>query len=169
MLDNFCAVGHALGAAEIVNLVAEAPHDDGGMVAVAEDHGVEIGLPVGGEIDAVILGKFSVGPAIAGFVDDEQAEAVAGVEKGGGGGIVVQRTALKPAAFNSSTRRVSARLKAATPRGPLSSWTQAPYILRGWPLRRKPLSTEAEMVRTPKVVWRVSTILPLDEAMVTAR
>ena len=52
------------------------------MIAVAQDHAFEIALPPVLEIEVVVLGIFvACLPAVERFVNDEHAEAIAGIEE----------------------------------------------------------------------------------------
>ena len=65
-----------------VNFVADAPEEDAWMIAVAQNHAFKIALPPLLEVEVIILRIFVAGfPAIKSFVDDEHAEAIAGVEE----------------------------------------------------------------------------------------
>ena len=59
------------------------PGDDGGMVAVAQHHGVDITLPPILEELRIVVLCFALGPDIEGLVEDQEAETVASVQKGG--------------------------------------------------------------------------------------
>ncbi len=76
------------GVALLDDLVADAPHHDGRVVAVAADHGAEVGLVPPREIDGVVVLLFRNGPGVEGLDLDEEAHAVAEIEQLGGGGIV---------------------------------------------------------------------------------
>lgn len=71
-----------------VHFVADAPDDDGGVVEVAGDHrfGIDEGPVL--EFEVVVVGGFGGLPVVEDFIHDEHAEAIAGVEEGGRGGIV---------------------------------------------------------------------------------
>ena len=59
------------------DFVADAPHDDAGMVAVAPHHVADIALRPLVEIFAVAVGDFGDAPHVEGFVHDDQPEPVA--------------------------------------------------------------------------------------------
>ena len=101
MLDGACdGVGNLLAAGYVGALgylVAYAPQDDGGVVAVAAHHECGIVLEVGdarsyglsvaddlllaGEVITVVIAPLGFLPLVETFVDDEQAQAVASVEE----------------------------------------------------------------------------------------
>jgi hypothetical protein len=70
------------------NFVADAPHQHGGMIAIALHHGVEVALPPVLENDVVIVGILAIDPAIEGFIQYQHAQSVTGIEQGGRGWIV---------------------------------------------------------------------------------
>jgi hypothetical protein len=63
------------------HFVADAPHDDGGVVAVAADEGAGVGLGPIGEDAAVIVGGFGAAPGVEGFIEDDEAHLVGEFEK----------------------------------------------------------------------------------------
>src|SRR3569833_2453949 len=66
----------------LVDFVSDAPENHAGMIAIAEDHAFEIALPPVLEVEVIILRIFVAGlPAIKGFVDDQHAQAIAGIEE----------------------------------------------------------------------------------------
>ena len=89
-----------IGVVGIVDLVADGPHDNRRMIAVAQDHVlnvavgplVKIGMVAGGAearaVPVVHPFPFAVGPFVERLVHDEKAELVAKVEEFGGGRIV---------------------------------------------------------------------------------
>lgn len=81
--DNVPALFDALG-----NLVADAPQDDARVIAIAQDHRVQIALPPIIEVFAVVLRILAFFPAVKGLVQHQHAQPVAGIQKNGGGGIV---------------------------------------------------------------------------------
>ncbi len=81
---------HAPGLGAFGDLVADAPHDDAGMIAVAQHHRAEVALPPVGEVRVIVLrvGGLLALPLIEGLVHHQHAQAVARVEKRGRGRVV---------------------------------------------------------------------------------
>ncbi len=84
---------------DVVDFVAEGVEDDGGVVSVAGDDVGEVSLPPVFECKVIIAGEFGDGPCVEEFVHDEEAEAVAGVEEFGRGGIVGSADGIDAEAF----------------------------------------------------------------------
>ena len=74
---NLRAVGRALFG----DFIADAPEDDGGVIAVALKHGAEILLVPIGKEEVVVVLRFPRCPAIEGLVHHDDAQAVADVEQ----------------------------------------------------------------------------------------
>jgi hypothetical protein len=62
-------------------LVADAPHDHARMVAIAQEHALEVAFPPVVEGDVVIGDVLAVSPAVERLVDDEHSDPVACVEE----------------------------------------------------------------------------------------
>lgn len=60
------------------DFVADAPHHDRWVIAVAQDHGIDVPLPPIVKDDVVIFRVLALRPAIKGFVEHHHAEPVAG-------------------------------------------------------------------------------------------
>ena len=80
--------GGAVGAALLRDLVADAVHDDAGMIAVAVDHVADIALRPLVEIFAVAVGHLGPAPHVERLIHDHEAHAVAVFQKLGRGRIV---------------------------------------------------------------------------------
>ena len=65
----------------LADLVAGAPQDDRGVVAVAVDEVRDVPLGPLGEVAVVALGHLADGPLVEGLGHDEEAQAVAEVEE----------------------------------------------------------------------------------------
>ncbi len=85
--------------AAFVNFVPDTPHNDAGMVAVAEDHAVYVALPPIIKTDVIIVSVFSHAPAVEGFVDYQHAQPVASIQEGWCGWIVRAADGIEPAGF----------------------------------------------------------------------
>ncbi len=81
--DHLFAEGDTGGIGAFGDFVADTPKDHAGMIAVAPDHGFEIAFPPVLEIEVVVVGILGFFPHVEGLIDDEDAEAIAGIEKGG--------------------------------------------------------------------------------------
>ena len=64
------------------DFVSDAPTEDRRMVAVAQYHGLDVLRPPLVEQDGVIFRRFGRPPSIERFVDDQQSQVVASIEKG---------------------------------------------------------------------------------------
>ncbi len=84
------AFGHftAVGSALFGDFIADAPEDDGGVIAVAVDHGDDIAFGPVVEEAAITEAGLGAFPFVEGFIHDEEAHAVGEVEKFGVWGIV---------------------------------------------------------------------------------
>ena len=74
----------------LAHLVANAPDDDGRVVAVAADHGAGVLLAPVVENEVEVVGRLLALPRVEHLVDDKEAHAVAEVEQLGRGRIVGQ-------------------------------------------------------------------------------
>ena len=66
MADGDQLVRHLVAVAiELVgDLVADAPEDDAGMVAVAAQHGAKVGVVPLGEIEVIAVFRFAAGSSV---------------------------------------------------------------------------------------------------------
>ena len=80
--------GDGFGALALDDLIARAPGDDGGVVAVAKHHGLGVARAPLVEEEVVVGTYLLRTPTVEGLVDDEETQFVAGVEERGGGRIV---------------------------------------------------------------------------------
>ena len=87
-LGELAAGFDALRRAVFGDLVADAPEQHAGMVAAADDHAVDILLPIFGEEARIVLRLLALVPAVECFVDDQHAQFVRSVERGLAGRIV---------------------------------------------------------------------------------
>jgi len=72
------------------DLVANRPHDNGRVVAVAQHERFQVTLPPGIKVGVVIVGILAVSPAVEGLVHHEHTMRIARVEKGGRDGVVAR-------------------------------------------------------------------------------
>ena len=72
---------HALRDVRLRNFIADAPHDDGWMVAVALHHTREVTLPPLVEEAGIVVGVLVQFPHIGEFIDHEDAQLIAGIEE----------------------------------------------------------------------------------------
>ncbi len=79
---------HALGCALFADLVPGAPEDNRRMVAVAAHEVRHVALGPCGEVLVIALGHLAAGPFVEGLGHHEKAQAIAQVEKLGGGRVV---------------------------------------------------------------------------------
>src|SRR6185437_520528 len=99
-----------LGLRTFGNLIADAPKNNAGMIAVALDHGFNIALPPLLEIEAVVLRILTPRPAVEGLIDHQHAQAVAGIEEIGRGRIVTGTDSIEAARLEQlDTAFLSAR------------------------------------------------------------
>ena len=113
--DGICDFLAARDVGALSDLVAYAPHDDGGVVAVAAHHQGGIILEVGdarshgfsildnqllaGEIIAVVVASLGFLPLVETLVDDEQPDTVAGIKEGLGRQVVAGPHSIEPLCF----------------------------------------------------------------------
>src|SRR5207248_1803994 len=69
-----------VGVRRVVDLIAYGPEDDGGMIAVALDGRGFVALGPIAEIEVVVVGVFSDGPAVEHLVHDEETHTISEVE-----------------------------------------------------------------------------------------
>ncbi len=84
-LRHILAVGATIA---LLDLVADAPHDDAWMVPVAQYHALKVALPPVGKGYMVVVGSLAFPPAVEGLVDHEHAQSVAGIQEGRRGRVV---------------------------------------------------------------------------------
>ena len=72
----------------LYHLVADAPRDDAGVVAVAQHHCMDVLAEAGVDDGRIVIGILLCAPAIEGLVNNEHAYRVAGIEESSRGGIV---------------------------------------------------------------------------------
>ena len=110
-----------LGVAPLLkHLVADAPYDDGGMVAVAHHEVAQVFLMPFGEITGIVVGGLLLAPHVECLVHHEQAERVAKFEQFGSGGLWVERMALAPISCMIFSWRAMAALLTTAPSAPAS-------------------------------------------------
>ena len=63
-------------------------HNHGWVVAVTQDHGLDVALPPVVEPDVIVVGVLALGPAIESFVHDQNALAIARIEERRRDGVV---------------------------------------------------------------------------------
>ena len=86
-----------LGVAPLLeHLVANAPDEDGGMVAVAHDEVGEVTFVPLVEVAGIVVGRLLLAPHVKGFIHDDEAHAVAQVEQFGGRRVVRAADAVAP-------------------------------------------------------------------------
>ena len=91
------AEGIGLGVAPLLeHLVANAPDEDGGMVAVAHDEVGEVTFVPLVEVAGIVVGSLLLAPHVKGFIHDDEAHAVAQVEQFGGRRVVRAADAVAP-------------------------------------------------------------------------
>src|SRR6185437_15506601 len=72
------------------DLIPDAPQDYAGMIAVAQDHALEIPLPPLPEIEVVVFGILGLLPAVECFIDHQHTQTVAGIQKTARGRIMTR-------------------------------------------------------------------------------
>ena len=95
----------------LYHLIADAPAEYGGVVAVAKHHRFNITFPPLVKKHGIVMFVLGITPSVKSLVDNEQSLTIALCEV---------RTALKPASFNNRTLRASAASKEHAPNMPLS-------------------------------------------------
>ena len=141
----------ALGVGALGDFVADAPEDHAGMVAVAQDHGVQIALPPVLEEPVVVVGVLALLPAVEGFVHDQHAQPVAGVEEGRRGRIVAGADGIEAAGLQQLDAALLGAVNGRRAQRPVVVVHAAALAqLSGWPLSGKPRSALNWMSRMPK-------------------
>ena len=72
---------HAVVIGASGNLVADAPHDDARVVAVAFHHDLQVAFAIFVEETGIVVRVLGDAPLVESLVDDQQAHAVAGIQK----------------------------------------------------------------------------------------
>ena len=148
----------------------QCPNHNRRMVAVAHHHRQGVLTPPVIKVTAVVIFDLAHFPHIEGFMENQEIQTIARVQKcRGKNGLCADADGVpKPAAFSNSTRRSFARWNAAAPSGPLSWCTLPPANLIDFPFSENPFSADHASVRMPNGVITLSITLPPRRTVETA-
>ena len=87
-VPEFFGDGHSCRFPPAIDLVADAPENDAGMISIPHQHALEISFPPVLEIEMIVVDIFAEVPAIKRFIDNHHPQPVTCVEKGGRGRVM---------------------------------------------------------------------------------
>ncbi len=129
-----------VGPALFADLVADAPQNDRGMIAVAAEFCAKVAFVPVVEEQVIIIPRLAALPAVSAISSITSIPILSQRSSSSGdAGLWLVRMALQPNDFKISIWRSRPRSLITEPSGPRSLWLQTPLMGTRWPFRRNPV------------------------------